>query len=253
MNMSCTLGKLFGRASATLSTLANVGTMALEELPALTGSSAKRFLVSTLNRTGTVLPDIRRCVSSTIPSKIFEAERNSRNNACLRVLSEGYEGCKTDAGNNERFLTGVLRASSRDFAEQLGGLVRELSSCWNETHKLANASHREAASVHEGTPEELESEEGSGASSSDCEEPSFSKLTEGVSDIHLGCGGSEDEPFKAFDDSVTDIMEPVLTSAMRAREMAAKLKAHQAEAEAVRKDHECVPLFRQFLNTFPSW
>ncbi|KAH8616760.1 hypothetical protein ERJ75_000445500 [Trypanosoma vivax] len=131
--------------------------------------------------------------------------------------------------------------------------MKELSSYRNETCKLASASHREAASVHESVPEELESEEGSGASSSDREEPSFSKLTEGMSDIYRGCGGSEDEPFKAFDNNVTDIMEPVLTSAMRAREMAAKLKARQAEAGAMKKDHERVPLFRQFLSTFPGW
>ncbi|KAG8342429.1 hypothetical protein ERJ75_000412600 [Trypanosoma vivax] len=131
--------------------------------------------------------------------------------------------------------------------------MKELSSCWNETCKLANASHHEAKSALESMPEELESEEVLGASSPDCEEDSFSKFIEGMNDIYLDCGGSEDEPLKAFDNNVTNIMEPVLTSAIRARGMAAELKARQAEAEAMKKDHECVPLFKQFLNTFPSW
>ncbi|KAG8341973.1 hypothetical protein TRVL_07198 [Trypanosoma vivax] len=253
MNMTCTLGKLVGRANVTFSTLKNVGTMALEELSALTGSTARRSLVNTLDDIETVLSDIERCVNSTIPSKIFNAEHNSCNNVCLQVLKENYERCNADAESNKRFLTGVLHAGGRDFAEQLGGLNKKLSSYWNETYKLANASHRKAISVLDSVQEELESEEGSGGSGSGCEESSFSKFTEGMRDIYLRCGGREYEPFKAFDNNVTDIMEPVLTSAMKAHEMAAKLKARQAETEAMKKDRECVPLFKQFLNMFRSW
>ncbi|CCD18359.1 hypothetical protein ERJ75_000862300 [Trypanosoma vivax] len=253
MNMSCTLGKLFGRANVTFSTLKNVGTMALEELAALTGSTAKRSLGNTLDRTETVLSDIERCVNSTIPSEIFNTEHNSCNTVCLQVLRQEYEHCKTDAESNKRFLTGVFHAGGRDFAEQLGGLNKKLSSYWNETYKLANASHREAESVHESVPEELEGEEESEASSLECEEQSFSKFTEGMQTIYLGCGGSEDEPFKGFNDNITKMIEPVLTSAMKAHEIAAKLKAPQAETEAMKKDRECVPLFKQFLNMFRSW
>ncbi|KAG8342428.1 hypothetical protein TRVL_06743 [Trypanosoma vivax] len=88
MNMSCTLGKLFGRANVAFSRLANVGTMALEEFSALTGSSAKRFLVSALDLTKTVPSDIERCVNSTIPSEIFDTEHNSCNGLCLQVLKK---------------------------------------------------------------------------------------------------------------------------------------------------------------------
>ncbi|KAH8619269.1 hypothetical protein ERJ75_000177900 [Trypanosoma vivax] len=251
MNMSCTLGKLFGRANVTFSTLKNVATMALEELSALTGSTARRPLGNTLDRTETVLSDIKRCVNSTIPSEIFDTEHKSCNTVCLQVLKESYERCKTDAENSERLLTGAFHAGGRDFAEELGGLNKKLSSYWSETYKLANVSHRKAKSVLDSV-QELESEDYSDESSSDCED-SFSKFGEGMRTIYLGCGGSEDEPFKGFDNNITDIMEPVLTSAMKVHEIAAKLKARQAEAEAMKKDRECVPLFKQFLNMFPSW
>ncbi|KAG8341468.1 hypothetical protein TRVL_07706 [Trypanosoma vivax] len=252
MNMSCTLGKLVGRANVTFSTLKNVGTMALEELSALTGSTAKGPLGRALDLTETVLSDIERCVNSTIPSKIFDAEQNSCNNVCLQVLKERYEHCKTDAESNKRFLTGVLHAGGRDFAEQLGELNEKLWSYWNETYKLANASHHEAERVRGSMQEQFEEEGGSGESGSGCEEDSFSKFTEGMNEIYLGCGGG-DEPFKAFDNNVTDVMGPVLTSAMKAHEIAAKLKARQAEAEAMKKDRECMPLFKQFLSMFRSW
>ncbi|KAG8341312.1 hypothetical protein TRVL_07861 [Trypanosoma vivax] len=249
-NMTCTLGKLVGRANVTFSTLKNVGTMALEELSALTGSSAKGPLGNTLDDIETVLSDIERCVNSTIPSKIFNTEHNSGNDVCLQVLKERYEHCKTDA-ENKRFLTGVFHAGGREFAEQLGGLNKKLLSYWNETYKLANASHHEAERVDDSMPEELE-EEGSCESGSGCEEDTFSKFGEGMRTIYLDCGGS-DEPFKGFNDNITNIMDPVLTSAMKAHEIAAKLKARQAEAEAMKKDRECVPLFKQFLNMFRSW
>ncbi|KAG8341974.1 hypothetical protein TRVL_07195 [Trypanosoma vivax] len=251
MNMSCTLGKLVGRANVTFSTLKNVGTMALEELSALTGSSAKRPLGNTLDDIETVLSDIERCVNSTIPSEIFDTEHNSCNTVCLQVLKESYQHCKTDTENNERLLTGVFHAGGRDFAEQLGGLNKKLSSYWNETYKLANASHHEAERVDDSIQNEFKGEEGSCESSPECEEDSFSKFSEGMREIYLRCGGSEEEAFKGFNDNITNIMEPVLTSAMKAHEIAAKLKARQAEAEAM-KDHECVPLFKQFLNMFPS-
>ncbi|KAG8339682.1 hypothetical protein TRVL_09489 [Trypanosoma vivax] len=252
MNMSCTLGKLFGRANVTFSTLKNVGTMALEELSALTGSTAKRPLVSALDLTETVLSDIERCVNSTIPSEIFDAEHKSCNTVCLQVLKERYERCKADAESNKRFLTGVFHAGGRDFAEQLGGLNKKLSSYWNETYKLANVSHHEAVKTHESIQEQFD-EEGSCESSPNCEEDSFSKFSVGMRTIYLGCGGSEDEPFKGFNDNITKMIEPVLTSAVKAHEIAAKLKARQAETEAMKKDRECVPLFKQFLSMFRSW
>ncbi|CCD18223.1 hypothetical protein, conserved in T. vivax [Trypanosoma vivax Y486] len=124
MNMSCTLGKLVGRANVTFSTLKNVGTMALEELAALTGSTAKRSLMRALDRTETVLSDIERCVNSTIPSEIFDTEHNLCDDLCLQVLKKRYERCKTDAENNKRFLTGAFHAGGRDFAEQFGGLKK---------------------------------------------------------------------------------------------------------------------------------
>ncbi|KAH8610358.1 hypothetical protein ERJ75_001108900 [Trypanosoma vivax] len=168
-------------------------------------------------------------------------------------VKKKYERCKTDAENNEHLLPGVFHAGGRDFAEQLGGLNKKLSNYWNETYKLANVSHREAEIVYDNMQEQFDEEESSCGSGSDCEETSFSKFTEGMRDIYLRCGGREYEPFKAFDNNVTDIMEPVLTSAMKVHEIAAKLKVHQAETEAMKKEHECVSLFKQFLNIFRSW
>ncbi|KAG8344104.1 hypothetical protein TRVL_05057 [Trypanosoma vivax] len=251
-NMSCTLGKLVGRANVTFSTLKNVGTMALEEVSALTGSTARRSLVNTLDDIETVLSDIERCVNSTIPSNIFNTEKNSCNTVCLQVLKESYEHCKTDA-ENKRFLTGVFHAGGREFAEQLGELMKELSSYWNETYKLAGVSHHEAERVDDSIQNEFEVEEGSCESSPNCEEDSFSKFSVGMRTIYHDCDGNENEPFKGFNDNITKMIEPVLTSAVKAHEIAAKLKARQAEAEAMKKDRECVSLFKQFLNMFRSW